>query len=314
MTRSTSSAPFCTSVFLLLVAAASTAGAARQVHTNEVTVAATDATAAYQEAMRAALVRTTGRRDADQDPAFAELLADARRYVQIYRPPANGSPGQVTLDGAAIERAIVAAGGRIWSSERPVTLVVISGPDADSAGLRRSLEEVGEQRGLPLAFATPQALGLADGAGSSEAALAAARRSGGDVLLWGRLDPGGRWQWTFHSGRGAREYGGAATAGLQAAADELASTSDVLAQQPEMEALVQVNGVADLRDYAQVGALLAGAQGVRSASLIEVSGATATFRVVARGGPEGLAAAFANNAALTAMEGGRGRLVYQYRP
>src|SRR6202050_5766174 len=42
-------------------------------------------TAAFQNAMRTVLIRVTGRRSADEDPALGPLLTNARRYVQQYR-------------------------------------------------------------------------------------------------------------------------------------------------------------------------------------------------------------------------------------
>ena len=93
---------------------------------------------AFAEAMRVALVRATGKRAAAQDPAFAALRADPRRYVQIFRPASAGSPAVVVFDIAAIERGIEAAGRVVWSRERPVVLVTIisAPPGADPAAVR----------------------------------------------------------------------------------------------------------------------------------------------------------------------------------
>ena len=153
------------------------ATAAQQVRAGEVTVPLTDPTAAFPEAMRVALVRITGRRDADQDPALAPLVADARRFVQIFRPVAGGGGTQVTLDAGAIERAVAAAGRSIWPRERPVALVVIvqPPPGADAAAVRRSIEDTATQRGLPVVLAAAQSTGLGAGADAATA-LAAARR------------------------------------------------------------------------------------------------------------------------------------------
>src|SRR3984957_4418707 len=56
--------------------------------------------AAFQNAMRTVLVRVTGNRSADEDAALAPLVSNARRYVQQYRPAAEGLLW-VAFDGAA---------------------------------------------------------------------------------------------------------------------------------------------------------------------------------------------------------------------
>ena len=54
--------------------------------------------------MKTVLVRVTGRRSADEDPALAPLIGNARRYVQQYRGgsrtakcgcPSTGPPSSV---------------------------------------------------------------------------------------------------------------------------------------------------------------------------------------------------------------------------
>jgi hypothetical protein len=293
------------------------AAAAQAVRTGEVTVAATDQNTAFQEAMRIALVRITGRRDADQDPALAPLLADARRYVQIFRPLAGGGGTQVTLDAAAIQRAVAASGRSIWPRERPVALVVIvqAPPGADAAAVRRSLEDVAAQRGLPVVLASAQAAGLGADADATSA-LAAARRLGADVALVGQADstdPSG-WRWKYFAAGASESYSGAVTAGIHGASDRLAAATEAVMQQPEQDALVSVSGVASLRDYAQVSRLLAATAGVRGVSLLEAANGVAVYRVLARGGGDGLAAALAAHSRLRPATDASGRLAYQFQP
>ena len=64
---------------------------------------------ALQDAMRQALVRATGRREAAEDPALAALVADASTYVKDWDTGARGQ-AQVVFDGGALERAVTAAG------------------------------------------------------------------------------------------------------------------------------------------------------------------------------------------------------------
>lgn len=293
------------------------AAAAQQVRAGEVTVPITDANSAFPEAMRIALVRITGRRDADQDPALAPLIADARRYVQIFRPVAGGGGTQVTFDAGAIERAVAAAGRSIWPRERPVALVVIVQPPAgaDAAAVRRSLEDTASQRGLPVVLAAAQAAGLGVGADAATA-LSAARRLGADVALIGQADatdPSG-WRWTYHAAGVSESYAGAVTAGIHGAADRLAAATEAVMQQPEQDALVQVSGVTSLRDYAQVSRLLAATAGVRGVALLEAANGVVVYRVLARGGGDGLAVALSAHSRLRPATDDSGRLAYQFQP
>jgi len=293
------------------------AGAVQQVRTGEVNVAATDQNGAFQEAMRIALVRITGRRDADQDPVFAPLLADARRYVQIFRPAPGGAGTQVTLDSTAIERAVAAAGRSTWPRERPVALVVIvqAPTGADAAAVRRALEDAASQRGLPVVLSSAQAAGLGVGADAG-AALSAARRLGADVALVGQVEAtdASAWRWTYFGAGASETFSGAVSSGIHGTADRLAAATEAVMQQPEQDALVQVSGVGSLRDYAQVSRLLASSAGVRSVSLLEASNGVAVYRVLARGGGEGLASALAAHSRLRPATDDSGRLAYQFQP
>ncbi|HSZ10038.1 MAG TPA: DUF2066 domain-containing protein, partial [Steroidobacteraceae bacterium] len=60
-------------------------------------------TAAFQDAMKSVLIRVTGRRNADEDPALSSLVSNARRYVLQYRA-APDAQVWVAFDGSAIER------------------------------------------------------------------------------------------------------------------------------------------------------------------------------------------------------------------
>ena len=286
--------------------------AAETVRFNEVTVPVADQAAAFRDAMRAALVRATGRRDAATDPAFQALIGDAARYVQIYRPARAGSGTQVTFDPAALERAIVAAGRGVWPRDRPVALVVIVQPPAgaDPAAARRALEDAGAARGLPLRLASAQAAGLAGSTETGgEAAMAAAQRLGANVALVGRGDEAG-WRWAFHTPQQSLEFEGGIEAGVDGAADALATAALAVLAQPEGDVLVEVQGVDGLVDYAEATRILGTATGVVAAALVESAGSQAVFRVRARGGADGLAAALSQSAALRAIDASGERLVY----
>jgi hypothetical protein len=270
---------------------------------------------AYADAMRAALVRVTGRRSAASDPAFAPLIQDARRYVQIFRPAAGGASARVTLDAAAIERAVAQLGQPVWSRERPVVLgVITSVPAGAEAGTVRSrLERAAIDRGLPLRFAAAAGAVLAEGAAASpEAALLAARRAGADVALVGEAD-GDDWQWTLFDGATATVFHGDVTAGIEGAADTLALGSQAAVAQPLSSTEFRIRGIRALKDYADVQKILESQPAIRSAELIAADDEGAWFRVEVAGGPAGLAEALASQPRLR-REGGDDPPRYRYLP
>lgn len=173
---------------LLLVACAvlpAAAWAARPVAVFQVDVAG-QSVPALQQAMRAALVRATGRRESASDPVFAGLITDAPKYVQSYDRGPQGEL-QVLFDAAALDKAIAAVNRSVWDPNRPFTLVVLYPPPdrgeqaADEAGL----EQAAEERGLPISIVP---LPVADDSGnllSREALLEMAHRYGAEQLLVG---------------------------------------------------------------------------------------------------------------------------------
>src|SRR3984957_8412399 len=118
-------------------------------------------TAAFQNAMKTVLIRVTGRRSADEDPAFSPLIANARRYVQQYRS-APDNQLWVSFDGPAIERWLTQNGQPLWGHERPTTLVVLGVQTGAQTGTIITTEETSElkaaidaaavARGLPLVW------------------------------------------------------------------------------------------------------------------------------------------------------------------
>lgn len=142
---------------------------------------------ALQDAMRAALVRATGRRESANDPVFGGLVGEAPKYVQSYDRGPQGEL-QVIFNAAEIDKAISALDRSVWDPNRPFTLVVLYPPPeqteqgADQAGL----EQAAEQRGLPISIVP---LPVTDGSGNllpREALLEMAHRYGAEQLLIGR--------------------------------------------------------------------------------------------------------------------------------
>ncbi|MBW4051841.1 MAG: DUF2066 domain-containing protein, partial [Proteobacteria bacterium] len=140
-----------------------------------------------QQAMRAVLVRATGRRRSASDPVFAGLIADAPKYVQSYD---HGPQGEllVVFNAAAVEKTIAALDRSVWDPNRPFTLVVLYPPldQTDQAEDQAGLEQAAEQRGLPISIVP---LPVADGSGNllpREALLQISHQYGAEQLLVGR--------------------------------------------------------------------------------------------------------------------------------
>ena len=108
---------------------------------------------ALQQAMRAALVRATGRPESATDPAFAPLVAQASKYVVNYQRGPQGEL-QVAFDGAAVDRVITSLGHSVWSADRPFTLVVLDPmPDqADYQADHAAIGQAAEACGLPISI------------------------------------------------------------------------------------------------------------------------------------------------------------------
>ncbi len=300
---------------VLVFAAVSSSGvlASQVVAIGEVEVESTGE-AAFQEAMQVALVRLSGRRSAADDPVFEPLFREARRYVQIVRPPSNGSAARITLDAMAIERAMQGLGQPVWSRERPLVLgVVTAAPSgADPVQVRASLERAANERGLPLRLAAAASVGLVSGRDvTPEAALDAARRSGAEMALIGEAD-GAEWQWTLFDGSSATVFQGGATAGVEGAADALALNSLATVAQPVAETEVRIGGVLTLKDYGEIRRMLIALPAVKSAELVAAEGDGALYRIEVAGGATGLAEALASQPRLRREPGRDSPPRYRY--
>ena len=302
------------SLLLLLCALSFDAWAGRPVRVYEVELKGGQSSASVQDAMREALVRATGRRESATDPALASIISSAETFVK-------GSPSksQVVFDGSAVERAIVAAGRSTWDPVRPFTLVVLYPPlprPADDAA-RAELDQGAIARGLPI---TVVPLSPVDASGndlSREALMQMAQRYGGDAVLVGRSNAGnanGQLQWTLYTNFSSESWSGPLSAGINGAVDYLAPAQGGSLSQIEATARVEINGVVNLTDYANVQRLLEAAPGVRRVNVSAASGNVAMFDVVARGGGDALSHALTGTSHLAQQEASSARLAYQYRP
>ena len=291
--------------------------ASRPVRAYEVDIAG-QTPAALQDAMRQALVRATGRRESAEDPALASLISDAKSYVKTYSTGPRGEP-QVVFDGAAVERAIGAAGRSVWEHERPFTLVVLDPPRTRAAedAARAELERAAAVRGLPISLIP---LPLTDAAGNplgAEALLQAAQRYGGDEVLVGRgadAGPDTPLQWTLYTRALNRSWSGPLASAIDHTVDVLVPQPGTSLADADATARVQIQGVNSLDAYAAVERLLQSTPGVRRANIAAADAGSVTFEVTARGGAAGLGQALSGSTRLVRASGSGDAVVYRYQP
>lgn len=269
---------------------------------------------AFQEALRAVLVRVSGRRDA---PAHLTAeLANPRKYAQRFGFTADNVL-QVGFDSVSIDKLLADAGLPIWGRERPATLVMLGLEDGAGAtrwvsaitpaGEREALERAAYERGLPLVWATmdvqDRALAEGDVSASSEALLAAAQRYGANAALLGRGRDGAV-RWTLVSSDGVAETQGGLADGVHLAADVFARVF-AASGASLASVVVEVAGVEDLDAYAATLNYLESLTLVRAAGVEQVAGDVVRFRLAVRGDAETLRRAIAlDNRLLPAAPGG----------
>jgi hypothetical protein len=292
------------------------AWAGRQVRVYEVDIEG-QSPAALQDAMREALIRATGRRESATDPALASLVAEASRYVKTYATGPRGEP-QVVFDGAAVERAISAAGRSSWPRERPFTLVVLDPPRARGSedAARAELERAAAERGLPISLIPISVVDSNGNLLSADALLQAAERYGGDQILVGRGadSAGAPLQWSLYTHALNATWNGPLAAGVDHTVDLLVPQQGGSLAEADADARVQIDGVNSLAAYAEVERLLQSVPGVRHANIAAADANSVTFDVTARGGAAGIAQELTGSTRLVRTGSAGERMVYRYQP
>ena len=269
--------------------------------------------AAFQAAMKTVLVRVTGRRAAEEDPALAPLISNARRYVQQCRS-APDNQLWVAFDGPAIERWLTQNGQPLWGHERPTTLVLLAvqtGPQMgsvitsdDNGELKAAIDAAAQARGLPLLWPSAgelqrNRLDFATVNGGAPATLAEmGHRIGGEGVLIGRASGAGatanvRWIHLFQDR--SSEYSGTLE-GVNRAADMYAGMFAASGNLVPVD--IEVTGVNDLRDYAGIESYLESLTFVSHVSVQSLSGDTVRFRLATRVGVDSLQRALSLNGRL----------------
>lgn len=276
-------------------------------------------TAAFQTAMKTVLIRVTGRRNADEDPALSSLVGNARRYVQQYRA-APDSQVWVAFDGPAIERWLTQNGQPLWGHERPTTLVLVgvqSGAQSgtvmttdDTSDLKMAIDAAAAARGLPLMWPSGAELqkfhiDYSTVSAASPSTLGEiGRRMGSDGVLIGRASSASananvRWTHLFQDR--SSEYSGTVE-GVNRAADLYAGMFAASGAAVPVE--IEVSGLSDLHDYASLESYLESLTFITHVSVESLSGDSVRFRLSTRGGPDSLQRALSLNGRLQPVAAG----------
>jgi hypothetical protein len=275
--------------------------------------------AAFQSAMRTVLIRVTGRRSADEDPALSPLLTNARRYVQQYRA-APDSQLWVAFDGPAIERWLTQNGQPLWGHERPTTLVLLAVQTGaqngsviateDSSELKAAIDAAAVARGLPLVWPSGAELQkyhidfATVNNGSPSAFADIGRRMGSDGILVGRASgaaASANIRWTHLFQDRSSEYSGTLE-GVNRAADLYAGLFAASGSLVPVD--IEVIGVSDLRDYASLENYLESLTFISHVSVESLTGDTVRFRLATRGGGDSLQRALSLNGRLQPVAAG----------
>jgi uncharacterized protein len=277
-------------------------------------------TAAFQSAMKMVLIRVTGRRNADEDPALSSLVSNARRYVQQYRAAPDGQLW-VAFDGPFIERWLTQNGQPLWGHERPTTLVLLgvqTGAQGgsvmtteDSSELKSAIDAAAAARGLPLVWPSGAELQkfhidyAAVSTGSPSTFAEIGRRMGSDGVLIGRASSASanaNIRWTHLYQDRSSEYSGTLE-GVNRAADLYAGL--FAANGAAVPVDIEVSGLNDLRDYASLESYLESLTSlILHVSVESLSGDTVRFRLSTRGGLDSLQRALSLNGRLQPVAAG----------
>jgi hypothetical protein len=294
---------------------------------------ATSRDAAFVDALKAVVVRVSGRRDAAE--RLGNALGNPRQYVQRFGFTSDNIL-QAAFDSRSVDRLLSGAGLPIWGRERPATLVLLSiegldgsltWVDASTPGPEReAIAAIARQRGVPLVWPQMdaqdriQASALA-GNTTPSALMQTAARYGANAVLFGKArrdSAGGMYvRWTLAANDSGQEAQGSLDTGIHLAADTFASVYSASGSTLDSIAL-EVSGIGNLNDYASTLNYLENMTVVRSVAVEQVAGDTLHFRLAVRGDAAQLKRALALDNKLVPLMADPGvaadRLQFRYQP
>lgn len=288
-----------------------------------------DLDAALTQAMRAMLVRLTGSRRPEESPGVREALADPERFVQQYLFESGDGRGlTVKFDPGAVDRLVEQLGLGRWSRVRPRVIVWLVVEDeggrksfVDSASpAAAGIEGPARERGIPFIlplFDVEDRMTLPVSTlwgGFHEPIRRASRRYAADAVLTGRVHRGEAGLWTARWAlfgdldqefRTSRESLVETVAeGMHEAADRFAARFAMRgAAAASSRALIAVEGVERLEDYARLLRYLSSIDIVESVQVERLEGARIRFALEAKGGRPALAELIALGRTLSPEEG-----------
>lgn len=288
--------------------------------------------AAFGEALKAVVVRVSGRRDAAV--RLGTALNNPRQYVRRFGVTTDNLL-QVGFDSVSIDRLLGDAGLPIWGRERPATLVLLNveAPGGSSYWIdsaagsaeREAVARVARQRGLPIVWPdmSPQdRTQVSAGSADSAALLQTAARYNANAALLGsaRSDGAGGLsvRWTLASDEGMAETSGSLDEGVHLAADTFARVYSASGTSLD-SIMVEVSGIETLNAYANTLNYLEGITLVRGVAVEQVLGDTMRFKLAVRGDATTLRRALALDGKLVPLAAAEDaaatdRLRFRYQP
>ncbi len=282
--------------------------------------------AAFVDALKAVVVKVSGRRDAAA--RLGAVLNDPRKYVQRFGFTADNAL-QVGFDSVSIDKLLTDADLPIWGRERPNTLVLLNVTASDgstywidSTGMsaeREAVARAARERGLPIVWPdrTQSGADVNDQAAALE--LAAGYNANAVLIGNARSDGSGgvNVRWTLLSDSENANTSGSLEDGVHLAADAFARVYSVAGSTLDSVA-VEISGIDNLAAYAGALNYLEGMTLVRSVAVEQVVGDTMRFRLAVRGDANTLKRALALDGRLvpatTASAESTDRLQLRYQP
>lgn len=263
---------------------------------------------ALGKALGVVLVRVSGDSDINRTAASEQVREKARRLVRRFSYAGGGEPVegeeveplrlQAEFHPRAVNRAIREANLPLWGGERPNTLVVVSLPDGYVTGTSeesRDFKSAASSRGLPVAFpSSVDARGRvaqADlGPGSPMLASLLQEYDSSHALIGDVRGAGGNWRgnWRIIGPRDEVADAWQSSAGSldQLQSEAMTHVADVFSRQFSVRpsegggsAVVAVDRITGLEDYARVMNYLAGMTTVSSVSPLRITGNSAVFKL-----------------------------------
>jgi len=265
--------------------------------------------AAFVDALKAVVVKVSGRRDA---PArLGAALNNPRPYTQRFGFTADNVL-QVGFDSVSIDRLLTEAGLPVWGRERPATLVLLNMTSNEGAprwldGSSSSAETISRAaklRGLPSVWTEATAQDqIANG--DTAALLQAAARYNANAVLLGTIRSDGAGgasvQWQLASPDANANASGSLEDGVDLAANTFARVYSASGTSLGSVA-VEVTGIENLGAYASTLNYLEAMTLVRGVAVEQVSGDTMKFRLAVRGDADTLRRALALDGKLLPQE------------